>query len=120
MKESLVITMGIMVIYSIGMFIWGIIILLSGKCKLRIYPVKGKRAKVIGLSFVVVPVCFFALYAILFEILDMGSNGIGNSMLVWPIVVIILFIVGIIGIYYWALVKAKGYQDVLRSKELDP
>ena len=51
MEEFLVVTMGVMVIYSIGMFIWGIIILLSSKCKIRIYPVKGKRAKEIGLSF---------------------------------------------------------------------
>ena len=107
MEAFLVIAMGAMVIYSIVMFIWGIIILLSGKCKLRIYPVKGKRAKAIGLSFVVVPVCFFALYAILFEILDMGSSGTGNAILVRPIVVSILFIVGIIGVYYWALLKAK-------------
>ena len=112
--------MGLMFIISIILFIWGIIILFSGKCKLWKYSVKGKRTKAIGWSFVVVPVCLFVLYAILFEILDMGRTGTGNALVVGPIVVSIVYIVGIIGVYYWALLKAKEYQDFLRAKELDP
>jgi hypothetical protein len=112
--------MGLMFIISIVFFIWGIIVLISGKCKISKYPVKGKRAKSIGIGFVVVPVCLFVLYAILFEILDMGRSGTINALTVGPIIVSILFIVGIISVYYWALSKAKEYQDFLKAKELDP
>jgi len=35
---------------DIAFFIWGIIILISGKCKISKYPVKGKTAKAIRIS----------------------------------------------------------------------
>ncbi|MCJ7448727.1 MAG: hypothetical protein MUO72_13655 [Bacteroidales bacterium] len=98
---------GVMTIIVLLLFIWGIIILISAKCKLRKYPVKGKKARAIGWSFVVVPVCLVALYAVLFNIFHWGSSGNETAFLVEPIAQSILFIVGTIGVYYWALLKAK-------------
>jgi hypothetical protein len=110
----------LMLIVIIVFFIWGIVILISRKSRIWKYQVKGKKAIAIGWSFVVIPVLLFIIYAILFQAMDMGASGTRNALLTGPLIVDIIFITGIICVYFWAVSKAREYQDLLKAKELDP
>jgi len=101
------IILSLMTIAIVVFFIWGIVIFFRSKCRIGQYMVTAKRAKKIGLMFIIVPACLFLLYAILFEQLHMGASGTVNSMIKGPFIVDILFIAGILSIYFWARSIAK-------------
>lgn len=113
MKEIIIavnLLSALMLIIVVVFFIRGIIILFRGKCKLKKYLVKGKEAKAIGLSFIIVPILLIILLAVLYENFNWGSGANESAILVYPIVQSILFIIGLGIVYSWSLSKAKTFQ----------
>ena len=113
MKEILIfisLVSAVMTLTILILFIRGIIILITGECKLRQNLVTGKNARTIGLIFVIVPICVFVLWAILYENFNWGSSRNESAIFIDPIVQSSLFIIGSIGAYSWSLSRAKNSQ----------